>query len=246
MDFLKHEGFDFGEEQNDLYDGEIAHNDHQVGRLLERLDATGMMDRTAIVLTADHGEELGDHAGVGHFSLHEEVLRVPLIIAGPSLKRAQIDTRVEQIDLLPTILSLFDLGSEVALPGRDVFAKPLTETPVFSERVQPNAFLQRAVIAGDYKLIQVQNNPDPASYMGQFEYDELAELKVGVELYDLKADPHEKKDLSLELPNEVNRLTSLLDGHFKMADAGPPQDSGTPIEMTKERQEQLSKLGYIE
>jgi arylsulfatase A-like enzyme len=93
-----------------LYDAEIRYTDDTVARLLEIFDVHGMLKKAAVLVTADHGEEFFDHGGVGHgLTLHEEVLRVPMILWIPGLRPARptSDRIVSLIDLVPTVCGLF-------------------------------------------------------------------------------------------------------------------------------------------
>ena len=95
-----------------LYDGELLFTDHQVGRLLDLLEAAERLDDTLIVLTSDHGEAFYEHKRIGHkFSLHEEELRVPLLLRWPGRVPAgrRVDTLASLVDLVPTVLELSDL-----------------------------------------------------------------------------------------------------------------------------------------
>ena len=97
------------------YRGEVTYTDAQVERLLRGLRSMDIYDNTAIVLTADHGEGLGDHGHMGHgWNLFDELITVPLIVRGPGLpagRRVQGPAQLE--DLMPTILSL----AQVEIPG---------------------------------------------------------------------------------------------------------------------------------
>lgn len=103
------------------YDGEIAWVDEQVGRLVAELKRQGQYDNTLIMLVSDHGEQFGEHGAQGHgVSLHEEELRVPLILKLPG-GRLDGETRqalVEMVDIAPTVLDLLGLQPESRFEGR--------------------------------------------------------------------------------------------------------------------------------
>jgi len=115
-----------------LYDGEIRWTDDTIAGILADLDGAGLLRRSIVVVTADHGEEFFEHGGKAHrLSLHEEVLRVPMIVArpgGPELGRRS-DEVVSLVDVAPAIctwlgLDCADLGpvgplAEAAAHGRD-------------------------------------------------------------------------------------------------------------------------------
>lgn len=107
------------------YDGEIAWTDVQIGRLLDELAALGLAENTLVVLTADHGDEFFEHAGLGHRrNLCEEVLRVPLILSWPGVLPSGrvVEGLVSNYDVLPTVLELFDLPAPQGLSGASLAA----------------------------------------------------------------------------------------------------------------------------
>lgn len=104
-----------------LYAGEVSLVDTWVGHLLERLEALGLMDSTAVILTSDHGFYLGEHGYIGkslirdgfqYLPLYPEVAAVPLLVYVPGASHGQrLDGLAQSVDLFPTILEL--LGVEV-------------------------------------------------------------------------------------------------------------------------------------
>jgi len=104
------------------YRGEVRYADEHVGRLLERVKILGLEDEVVIVLTSDHGEGLGDHGLLEHGrNLHRELLRVPLILAGPGIPAGRtLAGPVQLEDLYATSLSLMGLESTVAGDGFDL------------------------------------------------------------------------------------------------------------------------------
>jgi len=193
-DYLKHEGGpNFGSSARDSYDGEVAFVDKQVGRIFDAIAAAPWGSRTAIVITSDHGELFGEHGMWRHgFELWEKLMRVPLIFHVPGVKPARIKTRRSAIDITPTLLDLAgipqpphvsaatsnDFVSGVSMLA-DMFAAPGKEPPqrdIFMDMPGgPYNDPRRALIHDDLKMI-VSND---SRY----------------ELYDLEADPDEKKNL---------------------------------------------------
>jgi arylsulfatase A-like enzyme len=107
----------------DLYDGEIAYTDAQLGRLLEHLKSNELYDDTLIVLLSDHGEEFWEHGQGGHAkTLFEEVINVPLVIKLPNNKGAGEvrNDLVEIVDIAPTILDLLELPNESRFVGQSI------------------------------------------------------------------------------------------------------------------------------
>ena len=95
------------------YDSEIGYTDYYVGRLLDALDRSNLSDSTLVVLTADHGEDLGEEGYVGHGRrLDEAILKVPLIMRYPPRipSNKVIRQRVSLLDVTPTIIDLVHAG----------------------------------------------------------------------------------------------------------------------------------------
>lgn len=103
----------------DLYDGEIAYTDAQIGRMLEGLRQRGLGGRTVVFVTADHGEEFLEHGRVEHGNnLFEETVHVPLVASGPGIPVAvRNDGLHSQVDIMPAMLALCGLEAPGGLPG---------------------------------------------------------------------------------------------------------------------------------
>ena len=109
------------EELTDAYDGAIAYLDDRIGSLLETLEQRGMLDNTIVVITSDHGEQLGEHNIMFHSnSLYLPTLHVPLIVSAPTRVPAgrRVTTDVSLRDLAATIVDLTGLAAESPFPGR--------------------------------------------------------------------------------------------------------------------------------
>jgi len=90
-----------------LYDGEIKWTDFNLGKIIDLLTKSGDLENTLIIITADHGEEFLEHGRLGHDSLFDELIRIPMIIYYPKLfPNKKLPHQVSQIDLLPTILDV--------------------------------------------------------------------------------------------------------------------------------------------
>ncbi len=183
-----------------LYDGEIAHVDREIGRLLEGLDAFGRLDGAFLVLTSDHGEHLGE-AGLFYEhgpSLHEAGLRVPLVVAGPGIAPAAHDTLVRLEDLAPTLLALVELPPLEQPDGRDL-------SGLLRGGAAPGA--GRIAIAESASLawIRQRDRKDERCWSeGRFSLCAPAD-GPGV-LFDTEADPGLTRDVSGEHPQVLARL----------------------------------------
>src|SRR6185503_10330198 len=93
-----------------LYDAEVRTVDHVLGRFLARMANEGLLDRarTVLAVTADHGESFGEHGHWAHGTcLHDEVMHVPLIFAGPGIRSGlRVRPRAGLVDVAPTLLEL--------------------------------------------------------------------------------------------------------------------------------------------
>jgi arylsulfatase A-like enzyme len=137
----------------ELYAGEVAHVDAQIGAFVDSLKAQGRYDNAVIVVTADHGEEFLEHGGWWHgTTLYDEQVRVPLIMKLPKNARAgtRVPWQVRQIDVAPTLLELADFEVPSAWQGSMLFddnfdadvAKmqpPVVEADVAGEGAQADA-----------------------------------------------------------------------------------------------------------
>lgn len=94
-----------------LYRAGLHDVDRLLGKFLTSLEKQGLMRNTIVIITADHGDELGEHGYVGThgFTLYDEVLRVPLIVSVPNVPAKKIKSLVSTVDIVPTILSLVDV-----------------------------------------------------------------------------------------------------------------------------------------
>ena len=112
----------------ELYDRDVSEMDRALGRVLSALEEHRRLETTLIVFVADHGEELLEHGWIGHAStaieakLTPEIMRVPMILAGPGIEAGIRDELVRQVDVLPTIVGLLgldapDFGDGLPLPG---------------------------------------------------------------------------------------------------------------------------------
>jgi len=200
----------------DLYDATVRYFDDLVGKLVDLLEATGLDDRTIVVITADHGEELFEHGLVGHASTtqyahaYDEILRIPLVLKVPGESLSVPECQVSQVDVMPTVLALAGLAVPDEVTGRDLSATlrgaPCHNRPVFAESIEggfqardesAESFLW-AVRTPEWKLI-VRRHMDGD--------DER-------ELYDLTNDPAEQSDLFAQEPAVAERLGSLLDDFY--------------------------------
>ena len=111
----------------ELYDHDVELFDQSLGALLAVLEERSLLERTVVVVVADHGEELLEHGWVGHAStaveakLDPETLRIPMLISGPGVPAGvRSEALVQQVDLLPTLAGLLDFERPRRLDGTDL------------------------------------------------------------------------------------------------------------------------------
>lgn len=220
---------------DDLYAGEIAYADASLGFLLERLGELGELDRTLVVMTADHGEGLGDHGELTHAVLaYGSTLHVPLIFRPPgelSARGRAFDQGVGTVDIVPTILDLLEIEPPEGLQGRSLV--PVWEGSAGS---RPRDRLRYA------------ENLSPRFTHGWGELRVLFEDRLKYihgpepELYDLEADPRELDDLVERRPDEARRMRDLLEA-FLAREAVP--GSSTTETLDEPTRQRLEALGYL-
>ncbi len=107
------------------YYASVSYIDHQIGKLLDELDALGLKENTIIIVWVDHGWHLGEQQVWGKHTLFDNALRSPLIIKAPQFKKGKnINTLVETVDIYPSILELCNIKTPHAVDGNS-FVNPL-------------------------------------------------------------------------------------------------------------------------
>jgi choline-sulfatase len=168
----------WGRTIRDRYDGEVTFTDKYVGKLLDFIASRPWGARTAIVVSADHGEAFGEHGQYSHgFELWENLVRVPLFFVVPGAKPRHIDAARSAIDLAPTLLDLFGLPSEPSFEGKsllpELFGAPAEARDIVLDLpATSDSDRRRGIVHGKWKLIA-------------FSDDKFFQL------FDLEADPGE-------------------------------------------------------
>ncbi|MBN1947378.1 MAG: sulfatase-like hydrolase/transferase [Bradymonadales bacterium] len=168
--------------------------DENVRRLFEVLRETGLLESTVIAVTADHGEELGEHGAVGHaHSLYDVALRVPLLVYIDGESPAQYDAPMNCFDTMPTILEAAGAPIPPWFVGHSFLSDVPTEHHVQWARVNFRENALRAIIVDEFKMV--------------------LDLNTGiVRYYDLRTDPEELRPLDLIPQDQTDALNRLMDG----------------------------------
>ncbi len=229
-----------------LYDGEIAFTDDAIGRLLDFLRTRGLASRTVVVVTADHGESLGEHDYFfehGDFGTEPEV-HVPLLLAAPGRVPAgvRVPWTVRSIDVAPTVLDLLQLPPEARFRGTSLL--PLLrpdvrdgDRPCFGEidqKLHPeNTRREVEGVAGKWRWLR----------LGRFKlfYVPRSSGAIDLRLYDLDTDPGETRDVREAHPELSARMEKEL-RVWLAEDRGEERS----YHISDEAREQLRSLGYTD
>ena len=228
-----------------VYDAALAELDDLFGQLLVELERRGELWNSVVILTSDHGEHLGEHHMLDHqYSLHEPVLRVPLVIRYPERFAPGRETRpVMNFDLFPTLLELAGIGAAEASPSRAVsllspragrlrlaeYRAPF-ELPIDDLRKSHPDFdfspwqrRLRALSADGYKLVEGSDGRDA--------------------LYHTTVDPGETRDLQGAETERARRMHAQLDAIVASLDADEGVRMPSP-RLSPEERARLEALGY--
>jgi arylsulfatase A-like enzyme len=230
----------------DDYDREIRFVDEQLEALLAWAEQAGADQNTWWIFLSDHGEEFFEHGELGHRTLpYEEVLRVPLLVAGPTDHPGTRDASpLHHVDVMPTVLELAGVARPAGLAGES-FASRL--------RGAPEIVAERPRFATTWMLPDGLEAPAHSVQRG---LRKLIRYREGARerqlLFDLGSEAGEAQDLTDEEAGEVAALATLLDAHLSEAEEARAHRApaglapGEPIPLDPEREEKLRALGYLE
>jgi arylsulfatase A-like enzyme len=217
-----------------LYDGNLAFVDRELGFLRKTLEGQGLWDRTVVIVSSDHGEEMWEHGLIGHESqLFDPALQVPLILrfprgAGPAGVRVQ--GLADLLDLAPTIADVFGVldkgGARDAFGGR-------TLLPMLYGAPGKNAIVSRT------------RGEQPRWSLRDARYKLIYDGKLGTsQLFDLASDPGETRDLA---PGEPLLAAFLRQGlALRLLEMKPDTGrTGADTELNTQQLENLRALGYV-
>jgi arylsulfatase A-like enzyme len=222
------------------YDSELGFMDDLFRTLFEEL---GLDRNTLLIVTADHGEEFGDHGQSGHNGgLHEELVHVPLFVLGrdgagkPDFETGRVSRLVSTLDLLPTLRDL--LGQPVAYSEGKSLVEELdgarvevdgAPRAVFSHRAAERSLMIHEFFSVNQAPWQLIINPETG----------------GRKLYNLERDPHSLKNMAFSRPRVIERLGAELD-EFRKREKRFGREFAEPLILDQEAQDELGRLGYAE
>jgi arylsulfatase A-like enzyme len=223
--YKPHEEFYYGSSLVDLYDGEISYLDSQLGRLFDWMEKSGRMDDTMIVIMADHGESLGERGVFKHSTLlYNEQARVPIIIYMPGLEARSIEEYVSTVDLGPTMLDAVGLEYPKECAGVSLVplmrGEPFTHPPVYGEQttqeVSPYVRMDQSVSPAHKKYMIITQDGFKLIYNRDH---------VCFELFDLKNDPNEVRNLFDRMPELAADLKNRLGRFIDVLTVSRPWDA---------------------
>jgi arylsulfatase A-like enzyme len=194
-----HAPYDRGRKDGSAYErylSEIAVADDQLGRVWRTLQQR-FDDRWALIVTADHGEAFGEHQTFEHGkTLYQELVHVPLIVAGPRIAPRTVDERVGLVDLGPTILDLFGVETPATFEGQSLAPLLAGEAATLTRPLLAEGRLRRELTLPDG--LEVIDDP----------------RREVVEVYDLAADPGETLNLFDRDPARADTALAALRAFF--------------------------------
>jgi arylsulfatase A-like enzyme/Tfp pilus assembly protein PilF len=224
----------YGDHPWGLYDGEIAYVDSLIGNVVEELEKKGLLQKTLIIIVGDHGESLGEHHESGHgFFVYDATQSVPLIVRvpAPALQDKVIESQVQNVDIMPSLLELLGLPLPREVQGRSFLPLIVSQSGggerlAYSETYYPRYHYGwselKSLRSVKYKFIQA---PRP-------------------ELYDLVRDPSEQSNIYGSSLEEGKRLERQLQNLQAKMSAKGIEDKG-PQNLDGDAREKLMALGYI-
>lgn len=237
----------FGTSYSDIYDQALSWADRVIGHLVHQLDEIGQLGNTMIVITSDHGEAFQEHGFEGHArNLYSEVVNVPWIISLPFRLDPGIvvEQRVANIDVWPTILDLLGLPGLTAPDGRSLVPVILADAGAASG--SEDGISSRPVIAHMDRHWGHKDRSEPMVSVtdGDKRLIWYPKSPYRTQLYDLAADPGEKKNLYDPSDPEVQRLMAMARSYLENAKS--PWGAGREqVELDDLRLNQLRALGYM-
>lgn len=214
--------------ENNLYDGEVAYVDQELGRLLDDMEKKGLFEKTLIVFAGDHGESLGEHGEMTHgYLANNTTIGVPLVLAYPGAKLGRVDQYVGLIDIFPTVCDILGVHQPNGLQGVSLLpginGEKLPDRAIYFESLYPYYSRGWAPMKGfiqdGMKYIQ---SPVPELYDLSKDFDETHNLAAGQRL-----DAYRK------------RLNEVIEQYSN------PDNEKARHRLDRKSLERLRSLGYI-
>lgn len=211
--------FDVHYPYSDSYEKEIIRLNKLFELLIQKLKETGLWKKTVLVVTSDHGENLGEHGKVSAphgYELYEEEIRIPLLIKAKTLRKAKHDFMVKSIDVLPTISSLLGITGH-GMENNSITSKNYCNDIAFFESYPLYSDKKGLKTSSGLKYIEGKNKR---------------------ELFNLIEDPEEKNNLAESFPEKTQKFSRLLHKEFS-------EKRFVESQKTEYTVHQLKGLGYL-
>jgi len=228
-----------------VYDASLHDLDRATGFLLGRMKERGELDNTIVILTSDHGENLGDHHLFNHrFTLAESLTHVPLIISGPGIKPGRVDTPVSTMDLFPTLCDWADIECPEAIEGHHLLDAP---RPAVTRMELP---LRREIetVAEVYPDVEVEPWLKSGHALVDDDLGKVISWDGGDVIgYDLTNDPREERPI----PAKQDQMRELVEWQESVPPYDPDwrTEADDPVHVRASQEElkaHLEALGYIQ
>lgn len=239
------------EAMNLVYDATLLELDEAFDALWRGMEDAGVLEDTIVILTSDHGENLGDHHMFGHkFAVHDTLIHVPLVIWWPgTLPPGRVERTVSNLDLFHTVLDLVDVDPPDTNPdSRFSLLDDVEGSPAIAELVEATPMSVK-------RIDKLHGLDDPARWLETYQSIHVGEEKLvksssgEFTLYDVGEDPAEERDLSDDRPKRIppmhERLLAWLEGVLPY-DPSKRVPADEPMTVDRGTRKMLEALGYIE
>lgn len=221
----------------ELYNNEVFYADQRFQRVLDVVNELDLLDKTLIIITADHGEAMVEHGVIGHHQLYQEVIRIPMVVRHPAAVGSRyIEARVSNIDLLPTLASIAGLDYVAEdIDGVNWLDGIPAVRPLLTIQMTNNAKLSMTLLNDNYKAISWCTKSE--------DFRE--------ELFHLVDDPGELNDV-IESNEHAEAANTIFDFMHEVAGGDPctvidnAVAGGSMTEVDDETLEALKSLGYVQ
>jgi len=232
-----------------LYRAEIAYLDRRIGELRSTLEAADEFEDTVFVVTSDHGENVGEHGLMDHqYALYDTLLHVPLFVHGGEFGTGRVDNLVGLTDLAPTLLDAAGIDApdlRERSQGRSFHPGAGTESRdhVVAEYMAPQPSMD-ALRERIGRLPDDVTRFDRSLRAVRTREDKLIRRSDGThELYEVRTDPMEARNLAAERPERVAALEATLDDWLASFDH---RNASGSVPMTDATKARLEDLGYLQ
>ena len=224
-----------------LYDAEITYVDSKIGEVYDLLKSAGILDNTILIITSDHGENIGEHSLMDHrYCLYDTVLRVPLIIRYPEAFKPghSVDTIVQSTDIVPTLMDI--IGKDHSLPyeldGRSLIGRDGgDENIAYAEYLFPQPVNKNDE---DYQALKKYLVSIKAIRDEKFKYIMYSDGKEL--LFNIHDDPDEEKNII-----DANRALAADMKNRILQKTGDFKEYSVNLDMEDDYKERLKALGYL-